>query len=790
MADSIHPPTRRGASGLVLKPLFEFVELHGGDVDALLVDQAQTVEALGHRFSWVDWDTYVAIESRAAEQLRHVPEAFADFGRFTILHQRVGFAGPLLGQLAEPIHMFRLIPVLVPRFFMACLDIRLHAPENGRRRFQLDYRWVDGAVHTEALLQCIEGQLSALPCILGEPEAQVQAVPRDASFAEIRVQLAEGARDSTPRLTRPMAWARSMARRTLHAGEVGDELLRTNLLLAEKLDELEEANQRLRQEAEARQQAVEEARASEERYRVLAETALDLIYVLGPDGTIRYVNRCGASSVGLSPEQIIGRRIQDVGSSDTAVTAEEALEQVLATGEPLRLEHPSRGPNGVVWYDTQLATLRSPAGEITAVLGVTRDITERRNAEAEREQTNSQLQEAKQLESLGVLAGGIAHDFNNLLTIISGNAELAQEILDEDHPVWAKLRPIREASRRAAELCRLLLAYAGKGRLEVRPVDLSLAVRDLEGLLLASLQPKVELHYELAESLPWVEADPAHIRQIILNVVVNAGEALETLPGRVTVRTYAADLSVSELRRCTLTPETLLPGPFAVLEVTDTGCGMDEDTQRRAFEPFFSTKFTGRGLGLAAVLGIVRRAQGAVHIDSAPGRGTRLRIYLPGEELSEDSDLRQPVDVRKRRPPPAGRVLLVDDDLEVRVVGQRLLESLGLKVAVAVDGVDALDKFRCVSHPFDVVILDLSMPRMDGEEAFRALREVAPDVPVIISSGFGAQDVQERFAEATGVGFVHKPYELVELIEALRSTLRSSVGTDLAAGNDAEDDEA
>ncbi len=398
-----------------------------------------------------------------------------------------------------------------------------------------------------------------------------------------------------------------------------------------------------------------------------------------------------------------------------------------------------------------------------------RDVTVRRRAEEERHRIEAQMRQAQKLESLGVLAGGIAHDFNNLLTAILGNADLALSTLAEDAPARPMLREIEKAARRAAVLCRQMLAYSGQGRFVVRPIDLSRLVDELTGLLESSVSKGTALRIRLAPDLPPVEADVSQMRQVVVNLVVNASEAIGEKSGTIVVTTGIADCRLEDLSNPDL-GESLPEGRYAYLEVSDDGCGMDRETIGRIFDPFFSTKFTGRGLGLPAVLGIVRGHRGTIRVDSESGRGTTVRVLLPalaGAEAAPAPREAAPAGA----PEPTGVILLVDDEESVRDVGSQMLESAGFRAIVAADGVEALGIARESRGEIACVVLDLTMPRLGGEETLRELRRFAPDLPVILSSGYDIAEATARFAEGDLAGFVQKPYRLASLLAEIRRVL-------------------
>jgi len=395
---------------------------------------------------------------------------------------------------------------------------------------------------------------------------------------------------------------------------------------------------------------------------------------------------------------------------------------------------------------------------------LTLEMTERQEAEAARRAIEAKVLEVQKLESLGVLAGGIAHDFNNLLVGILGNASLALLDLPEDSPARQSVEDIERAGQRAGELARQMLAYSGRSRLLIEPVELSELVRDLLTLLQVSIGKGVVLRLDLADEPVVVDADVAQVRQVVMNLVINAADAIGNRSGRISIRVHHLEASADYLADAH-PGAGLEPGHFAALEVTDTGFGMDDATQARMFDPFFTTKVAGRGLGLAAVLGIVRGHHGALRVYSEVGHGTTFRIVLP---LSASSP------VRTTSPEGAwhgsGRVLVVDDDPMVRTVARRLLESFGLTVEDVAAGPAAVDRLRADPSSIDLVLLDLTMPEMNGPELLTELRAVRPDLPAVVMSGYHEDEATSVLGTAIS-GFVQKPFTPAELSRRMRAAL-------------------
>ncbi len=403
------------------------------------------------------------------------------------------------------------------------------------------------------------------------------------------------------------------------------------------------------------------------------------------------------------------------------------------------------------------------------VMRITRDrIAERRRADQQLKDKDIQMLHVQKLESLGVLAGGIAHDFNNLLLAILGNSDLAMMDTLPESPARENITEIKKAALQASELTGQMLAYSGKGQFVVKPINLSRLVEEMFQILKMSISKKAVLKFNLGEALPSVEADASQIKQVILNLVINASEALEDKSGTISITTET--IQVDDGLQTPYPGENLTAGQYVMLEVADTGCGMTPWTQAKIFDPFFSTKFTGRGLGLAAVLGIIRGHNGTIKITSDTDKGTTMQILLPAVEVEAAA----PTTVEAEAPANwqgSGTVLLADDEETVRATAKTMLERLGMKVILACNGCEAIEIFTERSDEIDCVLLDLTMPGMNGEQAFGELRRIRNDITIIMSSGYNEQDVTQRFVGRDIAGFIQKPYVLATLATELQRAL-------------------
>lgn len=422
------------------------------------------------------------------------------------------------------------------------------------------------------------------------------------------------------------------------------------------------------------------------------------------------------------------------------------------------------------WVSERASGVHAADGTVLFIDGFVQDITAARQAKLEREKLDRKMQETQKLESLGVLAGGIAHDFNNLLTSILGNASIAALELPPGSSVQDCLEHINEASLRAADLCKQMLAYSGRGRFVVQKLDLGQLVEQTAQMLQISISKKAILRFRLENGLPPVEVDATQIRQVIMNLVINASEAIGDRSGVISLSTGLTRVDRAYFGG-TLMDADLPEGDYVYLEVSDTGCGMSAETQAKIFDPFFTTKFTGRGLGLAAVLGIVRGHKGAMKVYSEVGRGTTFKLLFPavsgaGETMAATS---APLfDWRGH-----GTVLVVDDEETMRSTIARMMRKLGLDAVLTADGREAVEVFRATPELFAVVLLDLTMPHMDGEQTFTELRRLRPGVRVVLMSGFNAQEALVRFTGKGLASFLQKPFT----IESLSTTLRAALST-------------
>ena len=516
------------------------------------------------------------------------------------------------------------------------------------------------------------------------------------------------------------------------------------------------------------QRAQEQAlRESEERFRTLWEASPIGIRLTDAQGASIYANpRLLELSDCTLAEFLAERWREGVHPDDRTRITLQGIEAVRDECD-MRAEFRFQGANGRVRYlRATVAAVRTPDGRFSGHVGAIEDITQESEAAIERAEIEIQLRRTQKLESLGVLAGGIAHDFNNLLVGVLTNASMALLDLPVASPARETVLNIERAAQRAADLTRQLLAYSGKGRFIIESISLSDLAAEMLQLLKTVVSKRATLTLDLSDGLPLVKGDATQLRQILMNVITNASDSLNERNGEILLRTRVAHVERAA-PSATMFGGPLLPGRYVVVDVIDSGSGMADETLQRIFDPFYTTKFTGRGLGLAATLGIVRGHGGAVEVTSTVGAGTTFSLYFP------------PSDGVRREMPLAtvstldgyGTILVVDDDAGVRSVARSLLVRRGFTVLLAENGREAVDLFALHHADIRAVLLDLTMPVMDGEDALRELRKTDTSVPVILMSGYSDVDIERTFTGAGLAGFVQKPFRVDVLYQTLATAL-------------------
>jgi signal transduction histidine kinase len=610
------------------------------------------------------------------------------------------------------------------------------------------YYWLSGTIKAATAAISLVTAISLLRVV-----PQALALPSPTDLRNLNLVLEEKVRARTSDLSKSNE---DLRREILQREEAEKEVIRLNSSLQHRLHEMQTLFDLLPVGVGIASDATgRDIRANRALAQMLAQPTTSNVSLTAPADQAPRNFKVFTDGLEIAPEnlpmQVALRENRPVLGVEESIERTDGTKMiVLANAVPLQDEH----------------------GRCRGCVATFQDITAHMETEQRRRDLDRKLLDTQKLESLGVLAGGIAHDFNNLLTGILGNASLARMELPPSSPLLVFIQQIEQASRRAAELCQQMLAYSGKGRFVVQPINLNELVENTTHLLNISISKNCVLRLNLAATLPTIVVDTTQVRQIIMNLVINAAEAIGERSGIIAVSTGV--VRIDEHYLATLVhPGEVTPGDYVFLEVSDNGSGMDAETLRKIFDPFFTTKFTGRGLGLAAVLGIVRGHKGALKVYSEPGRGTTFKLLLPCAQDADPiaSSHRQEGDMAWRG---RGTVLVVDDEETVRAISARMLDALGLTTVQAADGREAVEKYRQEPARYSLVLLDLTMPHMDGEETFRQLRHLNPSVKVILMSGFNQQEAVSRFTGKGLAGFVQKPFEVGGILAAVRQVLLQS----------------
>lgn len=504
-------------------------------------------------------------------------------------------------------------------------------------------------------------------------------------------------------------------------------------------------------------------RESETRFRNMFEHHDSIMLLIDQEsGAIVDANAAASRFYGYECAQLQTLNIASINQGSLDQIRAAMLSAASGTGNRFEFTHQLKDGS---LREVEVHSSPVDFGGRTLLFSIIHDISERKQALAERDQLQARMAHAQKLQSLGVMAGGVAHDFNNLLVGILGNASLVARSLPADSTARPTIAIIEQAAQRAADLTRQLLAYAGKGRLVVEAISLSDLALELKQILASSLNNGAVIDLDLAFNLPLVEVDATQVRQVVMNLLTNAADAMVTGGGNIRLSTGIMHAS-REYLSSTYVPSDALEGTYVYLEVSDTGKGMDETTLERIFDPFFSTKFTGRGLGLAAALGIMKGHHGAIKVQTQVGRGTTIRILLPptNKVLAPQTIEAKPVAMPDNRA--SHTVLIVDDDPLVRQLAIACLQSVGYTTIDAPDGASALSLLK--THPeIALVLLDLTMPGMNGPEIMWAMREAGLPTPVVLTSGYAEQEAVEALGEIGPSGFVQKPYTPDALIQEI-----------------------
>jgi PAS domain S-box-containing protein len=527
------------------------------------------------------------------------------------------------------------------------------------------------------------------------------------------------------------------------------------------------------EEAAQQRRLKETIRRSEEFFHMVADFTYDWEYWIAPDGRYVYVSPSCERITGYSRDEFTNTPglLEQISHPDDRDRVVQHLDEELEQPEVGSIDFRIITRDGKErWIAHACQPVYSSDERWAGQRASNRDITDRKRAEEERHLLWERTQQLQKIETLRVMAGSMAHDFNNLLMGVLGNTDQALRDLPERTDVRQCIETASKAARRATELSRLMLLYSGRAHIESTMLDLSELIREIIPLLESSVSRKAVLKWDLAENLPAIKGDASQLHQVVMNLVLNASEAFGEEGGRISVkvrhfaasRKYLADSYVDD---------ELAAGHYVCLRISDTGCGMDGETLDKIFDPFFTTKFMGRGLGLAAVFGIVRGHKGAIRVCSEPGLGSTVKILFPALDKPAEVAVKESEGDEEWHG--QGMILLVDDEEAIRDVGKHWLEIAGFAVLTATDGREAVEVFGEHADEVVCIILDLTMPRMDGNVAFRELRCIRSDVKVILSSGYSEEYIAQRFTGEGLAGFIQKPYESRQLMAALKRVLES-----------------
>jgi len=508
---------------------------------------------------------------------------------------------------------------------------------------------------------------------------------------------------------------------------------------------------------------------------VIVEQSLNAIILTDCDGVIEYVNPAFEKMAGFSSAEVLGKTPNITKSGQHSKSYYQKMWHTLLQGQSWKGNFINKAKDGHLYEveQTIFPILSENNGKITGYTAIQQDVTERNRIQ-------KQDEHAQRLESLGILAGGIAHDFNNLLTAIMGNASLAKNNLENTEGCRKKLDNILHASESAANLCKQMLAYSGKGHFVIHPMNLSDVVRKILQLLETSVNKKAKLIADLQDDLSLIEADEGKMQQVIMNLIINASEAMGESSGEIHITTETAYLTEEKLLSL-LNGDSIAKGDYVVIHVRDNGCGMDADTQKKVFDPFFTTKFTGRGLGMSAILGIIRGHRGALQMQSVVGQGTQFSIYFPvvkASSVNVQEDVSRGLDSDVAAIEASTTVLVVDDEKNIRNLVSDILDVMAMHSILAESGEQGLILLEEHLDEIDVVLLDMTMPNMDGQQFYAKMQDFASHIPVIVSSGYTESDVRQRFeknislSSDLSISFLKKPYHPEALRDSIQEILK------------------
>jgi PAS domain S-box-containing protein len=538
--------------------------------------------------------------------------------------------------------------------------------------------------------------------------------------------------------------------------------------MAEKptYEELEQRVKKLEKEVAERKLTKEALWRAEEQigsYQFIVESAHDSIFFKDLESRYLIINTKTADAFGLPKEQVVGMNDYEImPNKEEARKNVEDDQLVFKTGKPKEITKHMTGAGGKeYWFQAIKVPKFNDKGNVVGLIGIARDITEQKRARKEKKQLEAQLQQAQKMEAIGTLAGGIAHDFNNLLMGIQGNISLILLDIDSSHPHYKSLRNIKKQVKSGAKLVSYLLGYARKGKYEVKPINLNQLVEEVSETF-GRTRKEITIRRDLAEELLATEVDHGQMEQVLLNLFVNASDAMPG-GGNIILKTMNSTHIKDKLY------DDPKPGDHVLLTVTDTGTGMDKRTMERIFDPFFTTKemSRGTGLGLASVYGIINAHGGHIDVESKKGQGSTFSVYLPVSEKKYRKVVKTAVKITKG----TETVLLTDDEENVLEVSQGFLEAMGYRVFIARDGNEAIEIYKKNRDDIDIVLLDIVMPNMGGGKVYDRMKEINPDIKVLLLSGYSIDGEAREILERGCNGFIQKPFNIKKLSAKLREIL-------------------
>jgi PAS domain S-box-containing protein len=513
-----------------------------------------------------------------------------------------------------------------------------------------------------------------------------------------------------------------------------------------------------------RKAADDALRQSEEKYRTIIESIEEGYFETDLEGNLTFFSNPFCKILGFSRSQLIGMNTRQYTTPETAAKMKSITEKLRQSGVPEDVtDYDVIRPDGdKILLELSLSLLKGPGGRSIGFRGVLRDVSARKKTQEEKQKFEGQLQQAQKMESIGTLAGGIAHDFNNILMGIQGNASLMFLKINSEHPNYEKIKNIETYVQNGTTLTKQLLGFARRGKYIVKATDIN-EIIDKSSSLFARTKKEVRVHTNLFKPIWTVEVDRGQLEQVLLNLYVNAWQAMPD-GGDLYLKTENVILDRSYVK-----PYKVEPGRYVKITISDTGVGIDKEAQKRIFEPFFTTKEMGRGtgLGLASVYGIIKSHEGYINVYSELNQGTTFTVYLPASEKEAVEDAEIDVVLFKG----TGTILLIDDEKMILEVGCELLQELGFKVLSAMSGQEAIDVFQNNRDKIDMIIMDMIMPGMSGSETFDRLREIKPDVKILLSSGYSVDGQATKILRRGCDGFIQKPFNMNQLAEKIQKIL-------------------